>query len=81
MPDSSAGTKELYFAWIARVEAVCAPGFHSHIVQMFHVEHFRSGNAIVPEGQIKIHPDMIISTWNIGTERKASASDPASLSV
>jgi hypothetical protein len=37
MPDSSAGTKELYFAWIAGVGAVSVPAFHR---QMFHVEHY-----------------------------------------
>jgi len=39
MPDSSAGTKELYFAWIGRVAAISALAFHNHKEQMFHVEH------------------------------------------
>jgi|SRR5579872_354060 len=33
MPDSSAGTKELYFAWIARVGAISALTFHNQIAK------------------------------------------------
>jgi hypothetical protein len=31
MPDSSAGTKELYFAWIATVRVLSGLGFHSDV--------------------------------------------------
>jgi hypothetical protein len=64
MPDSSAGTKEFYSAWIARVGAVSAPGFHR---QMFHMEHCSEDRKAILflKNQFKKRAGNKCSTWNI----------------